>query len=134
MAFMKMTRDFVIKSNGHSIPFKANKKQWVPPECHGEAMKFGAVPIDKDVDLKLEKAPERPKVITGEDRDKALHKAMIYLQEANVTADFGANGLPKVKAVASIVGFDVSGAERDAAWTKMKKAQIAASQPDTNDV
>lgn len=134
MAFMKMQRAFVIKSNGHSIPFKANEKTWVPPECHAEAMKYGAVPVDKKEDLKLEPAIERPKVTTGEDRDKALNDAMVYLQDTNNPDDFGANGLPKVGAVKSIVGFDVSGAERDGAWTKMKKAQIAAASPDTNDV
>ena len=134
MALMKMTRDFVIKAHGHSIGFVANEEKWVPPECHGEAMKYGAIPVNEDVDLDMEAAPERPKVVSGEDRDEALHKAMVYLQKTNDTSNFGANGLPKVGAVKSIVGFDVSGAERDSAWTKMKKAQIAASQPDNNDV
>ena len=133
MALMIMQRDFVIKTLGHSIPFKTGKEQWVPPECHGEAMKFGAVPVNADDDLQLEKAPERPKVITGADRDEALNDACKYLQQINNTDDFGANGLPKVKALKSIVGFDVSSAERDATWTKMKKAQIAEALPDTND-
>ena len=131
---MIMQRDFVVKALGHSINFIAGEEKWVPPECHSEAMKYGAVPVDGEADLKLEEAPERPKVITGQDRDEALHKAMVYLQENNSTDDFGANGLPKVGAVKSIVGFDVSAAERDAAWTKMKKAQIAAASPATNDV
>jgi hypothetical protein len=134
MAYMIMQRDFVVKANGHSIDFKAGEKTWVPPQCHGEAMKYGASPVDKKEDLKLEPAIERPKVTTGEDRDKALNDAMVYLEHTNHTDDFGANGLPKVAAVKSIVGFDVSGAERDGAWTKMKKAQIAAATTETNDV
>lgn len=133
MALMMMQRDFVIKALGHSIPFIAGKEQWVPPECHAEAMKYGAVPVDPKEDLNLEPAPARPKVVTGQDREEALFDACKYLQQINNTDDFGANGLPKVKAVASIVGFDVSGAERDAAWNKMKKAQLAEAQPDTND-
>jgi hypothetical protein len=134
MALMIMQRDFVIKSLGHSIGFTAGVAQWVPPECHSEAMKYGAVAVDQNEDLKLEKAPERPKVITGQDRDEALHAAMVYLRSNNNTDDFGANGLPKIGAVKSIVGFDVSGAERDAAWTKMKKVQIAEDRPATNDI
>ncbi len=133
MALMIMQRDFVVKALGHSIPFTAGKDQWVPPECHGEAMKFGAVPVDKDEDLKLEPAPERPKVVTGQDREEALFDAVKYLKHTNDGDNFGANGLPKVKAVASIVGFDVSGAERDGAWNKMMKAELAADQPETND-
>ena len=134
MALMIMQRDFVIKAHGHSISFAPGIERWVPPECHSEAMKFGAVAVDQKEDLKLEKAPERPKVITGQDREEALQEAMVYLHATNNTDDFGANGLPKVGAVKSIVGFDVSGAERDGAWTKMKKAQIAAASPATNDV
>ena len=97
-------------------------------------MKYGAVAVDQKEDLKLEKAPERPKVTTGQNRDEALHDAMIYLQNENSNDNFGANGLPKIGAVKSIVGFDVSGAERDAAWMKMKKVLIAAKSPATNDV
>jgi len=134
MALMIMQRDFVVKSLGHSIEFAAGVEQWVPPECHSEAMKYGAVAVDQKEDLKLEKAPERPKVTTGQNRDEALHDAMIYLQNENSNDNFGANGLPKIGAVKSIVGFDVSGAERDAAWMKMKKVLIAAKSPATNDV
>lgn len=133
MALMMMQRDFVIKALGHSIPFKTGEEQWVPPECHAEAMKYGAVPVDKDVDLELEPAPVRPKAVTGQDRDEALFDAVKYLKQTNEADNFGANGLPKVKAVASIVGFDVSGAERDGAWNKMMKAELAEAQPDTND-
>ena len=133
MAMMTMNRDFTVKSLGHSIRFEANREQWVPPALHSEAMKYGAVAIDQKEDLGLEKVPERPKVVTGEDRDEALQKAMVYLKSHNDGSDFGANGLPKVKAVASLVGFDVSGTERDVAWTKMMKAEIAEGQPETND-
>ena len=133
MAYMIMQRDFVVKAFGHSIGFTTGEERWVPPECHAEAMKYGAVPVNSEDDLNLEKAPERPKVVSGQDREEALLKACAYLKATNNTDDFGANGLPKVKAVASIVGFDVSGAERDGAWTKMRKAQIAKDQPETND-
>jgi hypothetical protein len=134
MALMKMQRDFVVKHLGHSIGFTAGEDTWVPVECHGEAMKYGAVPVDEEEDLKLEPPIERPKVVSGQDRDEALQKAMLYLQQTNDTTNFGANGLPKVAAVKSIVGFDVTGAERDGAWTKMKKSLIAEAQPATNDV
>ena len=133
MAMMTMKRDFTVKSLGHSVRFKADHEQWVPSALHSEALKYGAVAVDQKEDLDLEKAPERPKVVTGEDRDEALQKAMVYLKFHNDGSDFGANGLPKVKAVASLVGFDVSGTERDVAWTKMMKAEIAKGQPETND-
>lgn len=133
MALMIMNRDFTVKFLGHSIRFEANCEKWVPPPLHSEALKYGAVAVDQNEDLNLEKVPERPKVVTGEDRDEALQKAMVYLKSHNDRSDFGANGLPKVKAVASLVGFDVSGTERDIAWTKMMKAEIAEGQPETND-
>lgn len=132
MAMMTMIRDFTVQALGHSIRFKAGRKQWVPPALHSEALKYGAVAVNQKEDLDLEKVPERPKVVTGENRDKALQKAMVYLKSNNDGDDFGANGLPKVKAVASLVGFDVSGIERDAAWKIMMKLEIAKGQPETN--
>ena len=133
MAFMIMQRDFVVRANGHSIGFTAGKEQWVPPECHSEAMKFGAVPVDKKAKLNLEKAPERPKVVSGADRDVAMFDACVYLKSKNSTSDFGANGLPKVKALCSIVGFDVSSVERDKAWRDMMALEQAKKVPGTND-
>jgi hypothetical protein len=132
MAYMIMQRDFVIKAHGHSIGFTDGEKVWVPPQCHGEAMKYGATPVDKDVDLQLEEAFERPKVVSGQDRDEALLQACAYLKSQNDNSNFGANGLPKVGAVKSIVGFDVSGAERDVAWKAMMKNDIAKGKPETN--
>ena len=129
MAYFTMQRDFIVKALGRSVGFKKGIETWVPPMIHAEAMKYGAVPVDPKEDLEMEKAPERPKVITNEDRHEALLKACKYLKEVNDGDDFGANALPKVKALNAVVGFDVSAQERDKAWREI----MQVGNPETND-
>jgi hypothetical protein len=129
MALFKMDRDFKIAALGHSIQFRKGEETHVPSALHQEAMKFGAVPCDADAKLNMPKQFKKPVIPVDGDRMQAIIKACAYLQDKNAKDDFGANGLPKVGSIKSIVDFVVSGKERDEAWVTMKKAQAAEANP-----
>lgn len=130
MAYFTMKRRFVITALGHSIGFEPDVKRWVPPELHQEAMKYGAIPVDVDEDLGMPEMPVKPVIPTGTDRETALIRGCAFLKEKNRTSDFGANGLPKVKALQNASGIDDATArERDDAWKTMMLAEATAKNP-----
>lgn len=130
MAFFTMKRKFTITALGHSIGFEPDVKKWVPPELHQEAMKYGAIPVDTDEDLGMPEMPVKPEIVTGDTREAALIKGCEFLRAKNRTSDFGANGLPKVKALQDASGIDDATAkERGEAWKTMMTTEANALNP-----
>lgn len=83
------------------------------------AQKIGAPDADKAKDqdeAPSTTAPEDPK-----DRKKAILQAFAKLEAGNAE-HFDREGKPKVKAVADVLGWDISGQERDAAWQAVMEA------------
>lgn len=109
-------RNHTLRSTkGHTITFVKGEPVWVPPVCVPEAVAIGAVPQETIPDvLGAEAAPVVQ--MTLEDRDAAITKAFEFLLSRNERGDFNASGLPSIKKVSDIVGFDVTNSMRDQAW------------------
>lgn len=115
MPYFTLHRNYVLRTTkGATIEFKKGEPAWVPPACVPDAVGIGAVSSD-DVDVLGEDAV--PVVtISPEERQIKLTEAFNILVNRNERGDFTASGLPHVKKLGELLGFEVSNRERDAAW------------------
>lgn len=111
---------------GHTISFEKGQPTYVPPECEKEVVAFGAdrvVGDNPDVlpeDVVVEEVPQ------GSDREAMLNAAFEQIEARNDTKDFTAQGVPTIKAVEKIVGFNVEKAEVLDAWREYRVAKAEA--------
>lgn len=127
MPYFTLHRDYILRTNkGHSIEFRKGEKAWVPPMCVPDVVAIGAVSeVKEDGDiLPADQAPVR--FIEGSEREAVIHAAFEKLIARNERGDFTASGLPHVKKVEDIVGFEVTNKERDAAWMAFTAAKAEA--------
>lgn len=103
---------------GVAIEFVKDVPTHVPPEMYAEVMAAGATPVEEITD-----APEV--VPSREPADTAARKAEIFtafemLALRNERGDFTAGGAPRDNVLESILGWKLSGKERDMLWTEFK--------------
>lgn len=67
-------------------------------------------------------APNGPAASDADTRTAAIVAAIGALDKADATL-WVASGAPNTKAIAAVTGFDVSAAERDAAWAQVNTPQ-----------
>ncbi len=105
-------------TKGHTIRFEKGEPTFVPPICVPDAIAVGAQPIEGEPVPSL--IPDDVVVNTGPvdatEREKELQGAIEKLVRANSRKDFTAAGLPSTDAMTRVLGYDVSGAERNTAW------------------
>lgn len=119
MPHFVLNRAYTMRSvYGHVVNFKKGEPTYVPPICAREAISIGADPVDEKVDvLGPEAAPEMP--MSPDERQENILAAFRLLVERNGD-DFDASGLPTVKAMTAVLGFDVDKKEYKALWTAYK--------------
>lgn len=119
-----MHRNFTLRTTkGHTIVFVKDKPVWVPPMCLQDALAVGAKPVD---DLPFEVLPEEtgpPPDLSPEQRQEKMHAAFNDILTRNVRTEFTASGMPHIRRINELVGFDVSNAERDVAWKAYMEAR-----------
>lgn len=125
MPFFSLHRNHILRTTkGHTIEFKKGVPVWVPPMCVPDAVAIGAV-SDEEVDVLGEEA--KPVVtIPPEERKVKLFEAFDSLLNRNERGDFTASGLPHVKKLEALVGFEVSNRERDTVWQEYSQAKAEA--------
>jgi len=125
-----MNRDFIVKGFGHEIGFIKDVPMHVPPILHTEAMRCGAVPLDKNSEVNhVQKEQGRIPEVQGEERAQTITRAMDKLVADNIRMSFGADGLPTTKAIYRLTGIDIEKNERNAIWQARVKAIAAANDP-----
>lgn len=124
---LTLHRDYTLSTLfGHTITFKKDEPTHVPMAAYAAAIAVGAVPADggsADVILEDAKNPAAP----GDplERNRLLLAAIEELVEKNDRKDFTAAGLPSVKAVERVLGFDVDGREVAANWQELHEKKAA---------
>jgi hypothetical protein len=105
---------------GHMIGFVKGEKTWVPPAAVPFAVAIGAQPVDDTLETEgidpIPKEPPPSVQMTAEDRKKKAFAAFEMLLLRNNRGDFTASGMPHVKKLSDVVGFDVAPGERDELW------------------
>lgn len=121
-------RTYTLAGNGFVIDFKKGQPVHVPPEMEVEAMKIGAEPVDgKKPDMlpKEEVVKEAPE---GADRNALMFAAFEEIVKGGVRGDFTGQGIPTVKSVEKIVGFDTTKQEIDTLYREFKQAEAATAE------
>ena len=121
MPLYVLNRNYTLRSTyGRIVNFVKGEPVWVVPEVEKEALTIGAQPTDgpKDV-LDPEILPDPP--LSPDEREAKYFAAFKKLETRNERGDFSGQGLPALKIVQSLVGFQVDVRERDTMWRKYKK-------------
>ena len=99
---------------GHSVEFKKGVPTLVPPALYAEVQAIGAVPEDElpaeEVSLTEPSDPSK--------RTEDILAALDMIATRNDRTDFGANGSPRIPAMAVILGWKPTSQERDALWAR----------------
>ena len=117
MAEYVLNRNFVLRSmTGHSVNFVKNVPTFVPALIEREARGIGAERVDGANPDMLD--PESPEVapLSHDERAEQIRTAFALLTERNDSKDFTGAGVPSVKAVETLVDFDVDRNEVVTLW------------------
>jgi hypothetical protein len=128
MPLFTLHRNYVLRTTkGHSVSFVKDEPAYVPPICVEDAVAIGAQPVnDGDGDVIPEEAPEV--VLTQAQRMEKIYEAFETMVRRKERADFTGNGIPNIRKLEMLVGFEVHAKERDNAW---KEFRIKLENPDS---
>lgn len=128
MAMFVLNRNHTLVSlAGRVVSFKVGQPVWVPPEVEKEALLIGAQPTEGTMDI-LDPDPEAEPEMSAEDRLVAINNAYGLMKGRDVRGDFTAQGVPNIKVLASLTGFEVTSKERDDTWQAFKEAEAAKAE------
>jgi len=116
MPIYTLNRDHILRSTSGVISFCKDEEVFVPTHMESEVVAIGGCRVDGSAPHPLgdEVVPEPQ--ITTTDRATQIVSAFDLLSEKNDPNEFTAQGIPTVKAVEKIVGFDVARDEVSKAW------------------
>lgn len=119
MARFTLHRNYILRStNGRSVEFRKGEPTYVPPLCVQEAISIGAVPeegMDSVDPEKQEKA-----TLTPEQRKAAVFAAFTTMAGRGERADYSASGVPNIKRLPALTGFELTTTERDTFWAEFR--------------
>jgi len=119
-----LNRNYVLRSTtGHIINFEKNVPIHIPPILYADVRAIGAEAADGSVVNVLPDDPVAKVIPQGTERNEAITTAMIMLRDENARNDFTAQGLPQVKSIEKLVGFDIDKEERDTLWTRLQTGE-----------
>lgn len=119
-----LNRNYTLRTlTGHSVRFEKGVPTFVPKLIEREAQMIGAERVDGDAPDMLD--PEKPEVVpmAPDVRVEQIRTAFELLVERNEPGDFTGAGVPSVKAVERIVGFDVDRKEVGEIWASYKAGE-----------
>lgn len=113
-------RNFVLRTTkGHAVRFEKNKPVFVPAVCVEDAVAIGAVAVvDGDGDVIPEEVVEI--ALTAAERKNKITEALMVMVRRQERSDFTGNGLPSMKKLEALTGFEVHSKERDSAWIELR--------------
>ncbi len=118
-----LNRDYTYRSPNGVVSFEKGKPTFVPAYLSREIAQIGGEQVDGDEVALLDPESKLAAIPEGQDRLDQLFTAFELLIERNESSDFTAQGVPTVKAVEKIVGFDVERNEVVAAWAEHKASK-----------
>ena len=104
----------MVAMNGCAVLMEANVPTEMPERLVEVAIEKGCIPADSY--SPKQEAPVEPEETATETRGADILAAVSAVVEEGIPDNFGKDGTPKVKAVEKVLGYDISAAERDAAW------------------
>ena len=104
----------MVALNGIAIRMDAGIEQDVRESLVEAALAKGCTKVGARI-----RATSKP--IKTPQTDPVLDAITLLVEEGN-TKDFGRDGTPKVRSVEKILGYDISAADRDAAWDIFQEA------------
>ncbi len=119
--FVSEYRDARVVGFGHNILLKQGVETHIPDMLHGEALKQGCHPVDKN--FKLAKEPATPKAKVEEDPNKRvsdIKKAIRVMIAENKGDQWTASGKPKIAVVSKMVGYRVYEPEVQSSWDDLR--------------
>jgi hypothetical protein len=123
MPYFVLNRNYTLATlHGHRIGFEKGKPAYVPPTCVKDVVAIGAEPVDGDVDV-LGPEPVAVVELTADERETMMFAAFEQMEASNTRGDFNAQGLPNVKPLAKITGFEVEANERNEVWQKYRESK-----------
>jgi hypothetical protein len=126
---MQLHRNFrLATTKGHSVQFEANQPTYVPPTIVAEAIAIGAEMAADD--SKPDMTPVDAPAPNSGPADAAAREADILaainvLVQRNDREDFTGGGLPKLYAVAALLGYKTDRKELEAVWLKRAEMIVA---------
>ena len=113
----KLNRDQTVSGTvGHTIEFKKGEATHVPPDMYTAVLSIGAEPLE-GVDEKEDKKKAPPPMDVAE-RRKQLLTGMEVLANENDSKKFTGTGMPQLKALKDVLGFEVDQAEVKTVWAE----------------
>lgn len=105
MPQMKSLRSFRLATlSGHIYQIKAGEPIFIHPQCVGDAMQQGCVPVD-EADMPFIEDMERARSdFHGDVRRSLIYMAIDAIMKDNNLKEFGGSGQPKHEAVAERLG------------------------------
>ena len=118
-------RNMVVSSkNGRSAEFVKGEPTFAPSSMHGELILLGFTTEEPIPPLD----PNEPRVLNAAERDAALFAVFEKLVLRAHRSDFTASGAPHGAVLAKELGWEVSGKERDAAYSRWNQARSTESE------
>jgi hypothetical protein len=123
MREMIMLRDYNLQTKtGHSVRFVKNKPVRVHPLVIEDAIAVGATFVDGSAFIPEERAKSAEPSF-GFEREQEIYDCCMRLADSSSPDDFTANGIPKLKAMARELGYEVDRVEVDGIWRKVLQAR-----------
>lgn len=126
MPYYVLNRTYNFHSINGGCSFVKGEPAWVIPPIEKEVIALGAVRAEGDTPSLIEEPKTVVQAPMGIERQEDLYAAFDMLIERNDSKDFTAQGVPTVKAIEKIVGFDVDRMEVVEAWGEHKIAKAEA--------
>jgi hypothetical protein len=115
-----MNRNVTVSSRfGHAIAFVKGEAAHVPPEMAHEVLAAGGVPEDIEKVAFADQSADKSGVSPTDPKERSgmIAMALLDIEKAAHRDDFSATGVPKVKPVEKLLGFEVSAKEIAELWS-----------------
>jgi len=123
MPLYVLNRDYSLRTVDGVVSFVKGEPTWVTPSMVKHAVSIGAERVDQSTEVDLIGEPVAKEQLSAEDRQALLQAAFEQIEATNDTKDFTGAGVPTVKAVEKITGFDVDRVEVTEAWAEYRAAK-----------
>lgn len=119
-----LNRNHVLRTTNGVISFVKGEPAWVTPQMEKDAVAIGAQRVDGDSPDPLgDEEKPAPVAPTGDERKDQFFAAFELMVEKNDAKEFTGQGVPTVKAIEKLLGFDADGKEIALYWTEFKTAK-----------
>lgn len=126
MPEMVLNRNYTVRSlSGRSVAFQKDKPVFVSPMLVSECAAVGATLADGTApNILPEEVPAVTMPVDVTDRKTQYAAVFEKLAKRNARMDFGANGIPTVKAVEKLLGWEPHPKDMKQAWAAWREALL----------